>query len=242
MTRTSARRHAAIVAAISVALSALGLALVLGVPFLPELASREARAVDQAFLVLLATAVPVFVLVEVVVVYSVLRFRQGAGGEDGPPIEGNRGLETAWVVVTLVMVLGLAAVGWAGLNEIRHAASGNPDLRVRVIAFQFGWRFEYPDLGLTSNELRLPKDRAVRFELASRDVIHSFWVPPFRVKQDAVPGRSLSVTITPTETGRWEVLCAELCGVGHTFMRAPVEVMSAAAFDAWVAEKKVAAR
>lgn len=241
MTRTSARRHAAIVAAISVALSALGLALVLGVPFLPELAAREARAVDQAFLVLLATAVPVFVLVEVVVVYSVLRFRGGPDA-DGPPIEGNRPLETAWVLVTLLMVLGLAAVGWVGLNEIRHAASGNPDLRVRVIGFQFAWRFEYPDLGLTSNELRLPKDRAVRLELASRDVIHSFWVPPFRVKQDAVPGRSLSLTITPTEAGRWEVLCAELCGVGHTFMRAPVEVMSAASFDAWVAERKVAAR
>jgi cytochrome c oxidase subunit 2 len=114
-------------------------------------------------------------------------------------------------------------------------AQHQPDLVVRVVGKQFAWTFEYPSLGITSTELRVPKDRLVRFELASTDVLHSFWIPEFRVKQDVVPGRTIAVTATATKVGSYGLLCAELCGLGHTVMHAPVEVMDQVAFDRWAA-------
>lgn len=238
----SARHHAVIAGAVWAVLSTALVALALALPLQPAAASREAAVVDHAFLVLLVVSIPVFVLVEVVVVYSALRFRAVAE-EDGPPIADRRGISVAWVATTTAMVLALAAFGWAGMNEVLHAhADQGPDLVVRVVGKQFAWAFEYPSLGVTSVELRVPKDRRVRFELESPDVLHSFWIPAFRVKQDVVPGRRIAVTATPTAVGRYEVLCAELCGVGHTVMRAPVEVMDQVAFDAWAAAAQARGR
>lgn len=218
----------------------VGLALVVWLPVIPPGASREARVSDHAFTVLLLAAVPVFALVQVLLVYSVLRFRAGDDA-DGPPIAGNRALSVGWVTVTLALTLGLAAFGWMGMEEMRghggqHGAE--EELRVKVVGRQFGWSFEYVDLGFTATELRLPKDRRVRFEITSTDVVHSFWIPPFRVKQDAVPGRTTYATVTPTALVRAKAPCAELCGVGHTVMTAWVEVLEPAAFEAWVAQQK----
>jgi len=237
---TSARRHALIVGLVWAALSAALVALALNVPFQLTAASREARVIDNAFLTLLVVSIPVFVLVEVVVVYSALRFRATAD-EDGPPIAGRPAISVAWVATTTAMVLGLAAFGWAGMNEVLHAQHP-PDLVVRVVSKQFGWTFEYPSLGVSSATLRVPKDRLVRFEMTSSDVLHSFWIPEFRVKQDVVPGRTIAVTATATQVGSYGVVCAELCGLGHTFMRAPVEVMDQVAFDAWATAVKAESR
>ncbi len=239
MGSTTPLRHVLVVAGLWALTTLVGLAAVLTLPLLPGAASREAAVIDNAFLVLLAVSVPVFALVEVVVVYSALRFRGGSDGADGPPIRGNRALAVGWVAVTLVMVLALATFGWIGLNEL-HAARP-ADLHVKVIGSQFAWRFEYPGYGFGTAELRLPKDRLVHLEVTSKDVLHSFWVPSFRVKQDAVPGRSIAVTVTPTELGRFNAPCAELCGLGHTIMQAPVQVLEPAAFEAWAAEQKKAA-
>lgn len=238
-----ARGHAAVIGAIWLVLTLAGLAAVAALPILPELASLEGRASDEAFTALLYASVPVFVLVEVVVLYSALRFRRGPDGDDGPAIETSRPLEIGWVAATSALVLALVAVGVVGMQRmgLHGGAHAQPDVRVVVVGSQFAWRFEYPDLGLVTEELKLPVGRHVRFEITSRDVLHSFWVPVFRVKQDAVPGRSIAIAATPTETGRFEAPCAELCGVGHTIMHAPVEVMSPAAFDAWVADRRKAA-
>lgn len=237
---TSARRHAVIAGAVWAVLSVALILVALNVPFQPAAASREAGVVDNAFLVLLVVSIPVFVLVEVVVVYSALRF-QAASDEDGPPIAGRRSISVAWIATTTAMVLALAAFGWAGMNEVLHAQH-EPDLVVRVAAKQFAWTFEYPSLGVSSTTLRLPKDRLVRFEVTSTDVLHSFWIPEFRVKQDAVPGRVIAVTATATQAGRYGLLCAELCGLGHTVMRASVEVMDQVAFDRWATDAKARAR
>jgi len=227
------------------------------VPILPAVASREGRISDDAFMTLLVASIPVFFLVHAVLLYSVWRFRATAAAGDGPPIGGHRTLETGWVAVTLVMVLALAAYGWNGMDQMRstaaaaehvgHAlgtAAGLPapgELRVKVIGSQFAWRFEYPDLGVKSVELRLPKDRLVRFELTSVDVLHSFWIPAFRTKQDAVPGRTITLLVTPTAVGRYNAECTVLCGAGHTVMRSPVEVMEPAAFDDWATKQRAAA-
>lgn len=237
--RVATGRDAVVVGLLWAVVTIIGLGLVLAFPLFPPPSSREGEVIDRAFLVLLLVSVPVFALVQVVLVYSALRFRARDADGDGPPIAGRPALSAAWVGVTFVMVLGLAAFGWAGMNELH--ASQRADITVRVIGSQFAWRFEYAELGFGSTQLRLPKDRFVRLELESRDVLHSFWVPALRVKQDAVPGRVIALTVTPTEVGRWNVLCAELCGLGHTVMRAPVEVMDQAAFDRWVSEQKAAA-
>ena len=239
MPGTSASRHAVLVALLWTAVTLIGIGLVVAFPLFPPPASREGEVIDRAFLVLLLVSVPVFALVQVVLVYSALRFRARDADGDGPPIAGRPALSAAWVAVTLLMVLGLAAFGWAGMNELH--ASRRADLTVRVIGSQFAWRFEYAELGFGSAELRLPKDRLVRFELTSRDVLHSFWVPEFRVKQDAVPGRVIALTMTATEVGEWNLLCAEMCGLGHNVMRAPVRVVDQAAFDRWVASQQAAA-
>lgn len=237
--RASGGRDAVLVALIWTVVTLGGIAAVVAIPLFPAPASREGQLIDRAFLVLLLVSVPVFALVQVVLVYSALRFRARDDDGDGPAISGRPALSAAWVAVTLLMVLGLAAFGWAGMNELH--ASHRADLTVRVIGSQFAWRFEYVELGVGSAELRLPKDRLVRFEITSRDVLHSFWVPEFRVKQDAVPGRVIALTMTATEVGEWNVLCAELCGLGHTVMRAPVRVVDQVAFDQWAAAQRAAA-
>jgi len=233
----AARRHALTVGIVWAVLTLVGIILVLAFPLFPPPASREGELIDHAFLVLLVVSVPVFVLVQVLLVYSALRFR-AQDDRDGPPISGWPALSGAWVAVTLVMVLGLAAFGWLGMNELH--SHQHADVTVRVIGSQFAFRFDYGG-GVGSAQLRLPKDRLVRLELESRDVLHSFWVPALRVKQDLVPGRVIALTVTPTEVGRWNLLCAELCGVGHTVMRAPVEVMDQAAFDIWLSSQQAAA-
>lgn len=238
---TSPRRHALIAGTIWLLLSAALVTLALILPIQPVAASREAGIIDRTFLVLLVVSIPVFVLVEVVVVYSALRFR-AAAGEDGPPIAGRRAVSVGWVTTTTAMVLALAAFGWAGMNDVLHGPHEHPDLVVRVDGKQFGWTFDYPSLGVRSETLRVPKDRLVRFELTSEDVLHSFWVPAFRVKQDIVPGRVIAVSATATEVGTYQLLCAELCGLGHTYMRAPVEVMDQVAFDNWASDVKARAR
>jgi cytochrome c oxidase subunit II len=233
------RRHAAVVVGIWAVLTVAALALTVNTSLLPAVASREGEVADRAFVALLLASLPVFFLVHVVVVYSGWRFRADPTDGDGPPIRSNGKLEAVWVGVTFAMVLGLSGYGWIGMVEMR--THEHTDLRVLVVGSQFAWRFEYPDLRIRSTELRLPKDARVRLEITSTDVLHSFWVPAFRVKQDAVPGRTVTLVVTPTEAGRYDSPCAELCGVGHTIMHAPVEVMEPAAFQEWAATQRAAA-
>jgi cytochrome c oxidase subunit 2 len=232
----SARRHFAIAAAIWAVLSVLGVAAVAGIQILPVIASREAEIVDRAFVILTAASVPVLMLVVVAIGYSVVRFRAGGDQEEGPAVRGHRLFEAGWVVVSLVAVLLLAAYGTAGLLDIRGDQSA--DLEVRVMATQWKWSFEYPGSGVTSKDLVLPADVRVRFTLESDDVIHSFYVPAFGIKNDVVPGRRSEIYVTVTEPGTYGVQCAELCGIGHTRMLGPVRVLERAEFDAWLGDQK----
>jgi len=134
----------------------------------------------------------------------------------------------------LITVLFFGVLGAQGLSQI---TSPEPDeLVVEVTAQQFAWRFDYPDHGITfASELHLPRDRQVLLKMTSTDVIHSFWVPELRVKQDAVPGMTTELRLTPTEVGDYQVRCTELCGTAHYSMLAPVKVEEPADFEAWVA-------
>lgn len=227
------RRHLATAVAIWAVLSILGVAAVVGMQILPIVASREAVVVDRALVALTVVSVPVLVFVVVGMLYSAIRFRAGNDDTEGPPVHGHRRLEAGWVVGTFVMVIGLAAYGSVGLLEIR--GDQEAALEVTADAKQWQWEFDYPELGIASKELILPVDRRIRITIISEDVVHSFSVPAFGVKQDAVPGRETHIYVTPTLVGTYGVQCAELCGLGHTRMLAPVTVMDPLEFDAWVA-------
>jgi cytochrome c oxidase subunit 2 len=243
----SGKNQGLLVAGIWAVLTAGGVALSLSVGLLPSMASEEARIVDEATTVLTVLSVPVFMMVVVVLAYSMVKFRRrGEPTEDGPPIQGNLQLEVAWVVVTVVLVLFLAGYGSKGLLDMRAmAAEAHDALVVQVNGSQWFWEFYYPEQGIrTREELRLPVGRPVRFEITSSDVLHSFWVPAFRMKIDAVPGMVTTINATPTKLGAFQddynfrLQCAELCGLSHGIMTSPVVVVEQNEFDAWVATQK----
>jgi cytochrome c oxidase subunit II len=198
--------------------------------------STEADDIDLLTDVMIVLSSFVYSIVLVMLGYSIWRYRAKPGDEsDGEPIHGNTRLEIAWTVIPTVIVLFGAGYSWFILDEIE--ARDADRLQVDVTAQQFAWRFEYPEEGVTSTELHVPIDRQVEFKLDALDVIHSFWVPEWRVKKDAVPGQRTSVVATPDRLGNYEVVCTELCGIGHSTMRAPVVVESQEDFDQWVSDQ-----
>ena len=223
---------------LSLAATAIGIAIVLAIDWFPAQASSAAGDIDTLYDVLLVVSVPIFVLVMAVVIYSVYAFRVKPGdSRDGAPIHGNTRLEIVWVTIPLIIVTVLAAYGWIVLDDIE--AKKADALVVNVTGQQFAWSFEYPAQGkLQSNQLVLPQDRPVHFKINTKDVLHDFWVPEFRLKSDAVPGITTDVRLTPTRLGSYPVVCAELCGIGHSTMRQTVRVIPAADFDAWVKQQQ----
>jgi cytochrome c oxidase subunit II len=225
--------------AIGVVASVIGTVITLLMDWFPEPASGAADQIDTVYDVLLICSVPVFVLVMTIAIYSVVRFRAKPGDlRDGPPIHGNTRLEVVWVTVPFLMVSALAAYAWIVLDDI-EAAQPN-ELPVNVVGQQFTWTFEYPGEDVNSTELVLPEDRPVDFRIRTKDVIHSFWVPEFRLKSDAVPGLTTKIRLTPNRAGRYQVVCAELCGIGHSTMRQNVRVIPAGEFDAWLQDQREA--
>jgi cytochrome c oxidase subunit 2 len=211
------------------------------VGLLPVEASAQAVPIDWLWDLQVKFISFLFALIVVPMIYSLVVFRRRKGDTtDAQHIEGNTRLEIAWTVVPLIIVLGMAYIGAQNLAETRRA---DPDaMVVKVTAFQWGWKFDYPEYGISSNELYLPVNKQVLLEMTSRDVIHSFWVPEFRVKQDVVPGRTTELRITPTLVGdAYKVRCAELCGTSHAFMLAPVVVTEEAGFASWVSDQQALA-
>jgi cytochrome c oxidase subunit 2 len=215
--------------------------LALLVPWFPSNASTQAGNVHTLYYVLLIASLPIFVLVESVVLYSVWKFRMRPGQErmDGPPIHGNTRLEVVWTVVPALLIIGLISYAYAVLraNE-KHYPNA---LTVNVTARQFAFEFSYPRPGgkqVVSPVLYLPEGRPVVFKIRSLDVIHSFFVPEFSEKLDAVPGITTTLRVTPTRVGRYPVECTELCGPGHAFMRSTVHVVSRQQFDSWLASQQ----
>jgi cytochrome c oxidase subunit 2 len=220
--------------------TAIGIAISLRIDWFPEQASTASKDIDRLYDVLLIASVPIFVLVMSVALYSVFAFRAKPGDlSDGAPIHGNTRLEVVWVTIPFIMVSALAVYGWVVLDDIE--AKKPNTLVVNVTAQQFAWSFDYPAEKVKSNKLVLPKDRPVEFRIHSEDVLHDFWVPEFRLKSDAVPGITTKIRVTPSRLGKYDVVCAELCGIGHSTMRQDVEVLRRTDYEAWVAKKKQSA-
>jgi len=226
---------------ILVALSTVGLRFLFEYIFaLPIAASAEAGPIDTLFDFHYWMIALLFSLIMVLMIYAVFVFRRADDDEsDGPHIHGNKKLEVAWTIVPTVFVIGLGIWGAIALNEITRPKQG--EMVVDVIGKQWVWSFEYPEQdSITSGELVLPINRTIVLKMNAEDVIHSFWVPEFRVKQDLVPGRETTLRITPTMAGNYRLRCAEICGLNHTLMEADVRVVSAEEFQAWVDEKSAA--
>ncbi|MBI4302469.1 MAG: cytochrome c oxidase subunit II [Chloroflexi bacterium] len=224
--------------AITVAiLSAMVVAIFLNANFTPAPASAQAEPIDRLLRILFSIGGVIFVLCLVLLIYSVIVFRHPRDTEEGPPLEGNYRLELTWTLIPLAIVLVLAVQGAAVLKDIGRADPKN-ELEIKVTAFQWAWRFEYPQYGITSGELRLPVNRPVLLKLTSLDVIHAFWVPQFRVKQDAVPGMEKELLVTPTRVGSYKAWCNQLCGLAHAAMQAPVIVVEPEDFELWVKEQR----
>lgn len=217
-----------------IVLSAIGIVLVSGMQIMPHIASKEARIEDDAFVLLTVLSVPVLLFVVVGLVYSAIRFRATDATTDGPPVHGHGGFQAAWVAVSFVLVLVLFGYGAFGLVAIRGEQSS--DYEVRIHAEQWHWKYEYAS-GVTADELHIPVNRRVHLVINSVDVIHSFWVPAFGVKQDAVPGLTTQIYLTATEVGTFPAMCAELCGLGHTGMTTTAVVSDQAALDAWLSQQ-----
>jgi cytochrome c oxidase subunit 2 len=213
--------------------SAAGLTLALVPGWLPDQASDEAGRIDFVFWFVTAICVFIFAIVAAVLIYAVFKFRAPPDDDsDGPPIHGHTGLEIVWTAVPAILVTAIAIVSAIVLAK-DDAAGANP-LRVNVYAQQFFWSYSYPGYGnKKSSILRLPVDRSVVLRMHAKDVIHSFWVPEFRQKQDLVPGIQPTLHITPNKLGTYPVICTELCGLGHALMRSRVIVMKPDAFEQW---------
>jgi cytochrome c oxidase subunit II len=215
---------------------ALALVAVL-IPWLPEADSTQAVKVDDVYWFVTIICIGIFALVAGVSVYSVWKFRAAPEDEDdGSPIHGHTGLEVVWTAVPAALVTAISIYSGIVLVQVEKIPS---DHRViDVTAQQFAWSFNYPEAKITSGQLALPINQPVELKLSSKDVIHSFWVPEWRMKKDAVPGIETNVVVTPTKLGTFTVICTELCGLGHASMRAKALVLTQEDFDNWLQDQK----
>ena len=205
-------------------------------------ASTQAHAIDTLLNVMIILSCFVFSIVLVMLGYCVWKYRAKPGDEsDGEPIHGNTKLEIAWTVIPTVIVLFGAVYSWIVLGDIESQAAD--DLHINVTAQQYEWTFNYPqDNGkvVSSKVLVVPVDKQLDLKLTALDVLHSFWVPEWRIKRDLVPkgpgGNDVddTVVVTPDRVGTYNVVCTELCGFGHATMRALVKVVPQDQFDKWL--------
>jgi cytochrome c oxidase subunit II len=222
---------------IGVAAAAATALIAILVPWLPTSASEERDGIDLVFWVTTAICIGIFSVVAAVSIYAGIKFRVRADDDsDGPPIHGHTGLEIVWTAVPAILVTVIAVLSAIVLAQ--NGRTSGEVLRVNVTAQQFAWSFEYPDARVISGNLVIPVGRSTKLELRTRDVIHSFWVPEFGQKQDAVRGLTTRLVITPTRIGEYPVICTELCGLGHSLMRSRAIVLSERDFRAWLSEQR----
>lgn len=229
-------RHFVVVGILIVVLTVLTYLGIAAAGLMPEAASAQAGPIDWLWNLEMMVISFLSALIIVPMVYSLVVFRRKAGDTtDAEHVEGNTNLEITWTILPLFLVMIFAYLGAGNLSQIRRV---DPDaMIVRVTGIQWSWKYEYPAYGVTTTELHIPEGKQVLLQMTSNDVIHSFWVPEFRVKQDLVPGRITELRITPTVVGNYKVRCAELCGTSHAYMEGPVVVSTQGDFDTWMAEQ-----
>jgi cytochrome c oxidase subunit II len=241
---------------VALLLAAAATAVAIFIPWLPDQASKEGERIDFVFWFVTAICIGIFSVVASLSVYSLVKFRAKPDDDsDGPPVHGHTGIEITWTVIPLILVLAMIVVSSVALAQ--NDREPKNAMRVEVLGQQFAWVFAYPPQGAaedmdgficfdvldsgqqvdrrckSSTNLVVPLDRPLRLHLTAREVIHSFGVPEFRQKQDAVPGLKTEITVTPTKLGTFPLACYELCGLGHPLMRTRAIVLPEAEFESW---------
>lgn len=238
--------------------------------WLPDVASRSGQQIDKLFYFIYYLTTGVFILSQIVYIYFLVKYR-ARKGRKAKYSHGNNWLEIVWTAIPTAIFIGLWAYS-NHLWSVIHSTPPADAMEIAVTAFQWGWTMQYPgpdgrlgrsDVKLISNDnvfgndktdpatkdnfqsavLELPVNKPVRIRLNSKDVIHGFYIPEFRLYQDAVPGRTIDwVWFVPTKIGSYQLACSQLCGQGHYNMKAPIQVTSQQDFDKWYKEKSTAAQ
>ena len=229
------------------------------VNLLPEEASINAPIYDELFKILFIIGLILFIGMTTLVIYSLFKFRKKEGQiGDGIALEGNLSLEIIWTVIPSIIVLFVGIYSYniydrmGGMNELNHnhanmnansekiwagISQGNnsnlADTAIEVSAMQFAFLFNYPQGEFISGELHVPVDQKISIKMESKDVIHAFWIPEFRIKQDIIPGQPTILNFTPTKIGKYPIICAELCGPYHGGMRASIIVEDKSDYERW---------
>ena len=213
--------------------------------WLPEGVSTYSASIDTMFYVILAVTGTAFILTEANLFYFALRYRARQGVR-ARYTHGNSRLEVIWTIVPAVMLVFLGLSSRRVWSEIKGQVPPT-DLEIAVIASQFDWEIHYkgpdgrldtPDDVVVHNDMSIPLGKPVKIRLRAKDVIHSFFVPAFRLKQDAVPGLTIEVWVEPTKTGMYEIACAELCGFGHGTMRGQLTVLEPDEYQKWLKDQE----
>jgi cytochrome c oxidase subunit II len=240
----------AVVVWVLISLAAVAVTAFLLDPF-PTVAAEEADFIDEAFIVMTYMAAPVFGIVMMILLWGVPKWRikrnEDETPADGPAIMGTNWVPRVWFVLTAALaVVVMIYPGLTGIAELR--SDDTADMRIEVTGLSWQWLITYPDyeeLRLSSaagDELVLPVDTRIQFDVTSLDVLHSFWIPAFRQKIDAVPGQTTVLYTTTSATGdssdvAFRIQCAELCGLNHATMSMPVRIVTEAEFEEWLASK-----
>jgi len=205
----------------------------MGIPFLPEAASATAASVDYLYWYMSVVSIIMTGLIFLAVFIFAVKYRRRSPDEIPPAIHGSLRLEIAWSVIPFLVMLSFF---WWGAEIFFANATPPPDaLDVYVVGKQWMWKVQYPEGPREINELHVPVGKPVKVTVASEDVIHSFFIPAFRVKHDVVPGRYDTMWFTATKPGRYHIFCAEYCGTEHSGMVGWVTVMNPADYENWLA-------
>ena len=230
------------------------------VNLLPEEASINAPIYDELFKILFIIGLILFIGMSMLVIYSLFKFRKKEGQTgDGIALEGNLSLEIIWTIIPSIIVLFVGIYSYniyermGGMNELNHNheimnsnsekiwagisqsdnSSAISNTNIEVSAMQFAFLFNYPEGKFISGELHVPVGKEISIKMESKDVIHAFWIPEFRIKQDIIPGQPTILNFTPTKIGKYPIICAELCGPYHGGMRASIIVEDNNDYQNW---------
>jgi cytochrome c oxidase subunit 2 len=230
----------------------------------PEAASVQGEATRNLYLLIFAIGVAIFVLVEGLILFAVLRYRRREGDDELPPqIHGNNRLEIIWTAIPIAIVLALFVISWQTLNTV-DAHTPTPPIRIGVVAYQWQWQFVYAPEGVawqdcnapanagkcvtvfgtlpaggdrtnwTPPTMHVPVNETVELDMHSIDVIHSFYVPAFLYQRDITPGKDQVIQFNADRIGTYSGQCTSFCGLYHEFMQFQVKVETKADYDAWL--------
>jgi len=201
-------------------------------PLFPEKASTIAGRVDLLYFFLVSVAGFFSVLIFTLVLIFAIRYRRRVGNRTATQIHGSTALEIVWTVIPLVLTM--VMFGWGAVLYVRNARAPAGSLEVYVVAKQWMWKLQHPEGNREINELHVPSGVPIRLVMTSEDVIHSFYVPAFRIKQDVLPNRYTTMWFQPTRPGKYHLFCAEFCGTEHSAMGGWVHVMEPGEYEKWL--------